>query len=77
MNCHLRLLEQLIADEMYVVDGLAVADAIVARSSVRATVANASFRSEVEPPVIRSFRRDNHARSFRLERREKLHHPTF
>jgi hypothetical protein len=76
MNSHLRLLKQLISDGMYVVDGPAVADAILARSSVRATVASASFRSEVQPPMVRSFRRDNHARSFRLERREKLYHST-
>ncbi len=77
MNSHLRLLKQLITDGMYVVDETAVAEAILARGSVRATVANAAFRSEVQPPAIRSFRRVDHARSFRLERREKLHHPTY
>lgn len=73
MNRH-RLLRQLIADDMYVVDAVAVADAILARSSVRASVASAGFRSEAPAPVVRSFRRDNHARSFRLERRDKLNH---
>ncbi len=72
MNSHLRSLKVLIADGMYVVDEAAVADAILARASVRATVANASFRTEVRPPQVRSFRRDDHARSFRLERRGKL-----
>jgi hypothetical protein len=72
MNSHLRLLRQLIEDEMYVVNEVAVAEAIMARASVRASVANASFRTEVRPPQVRSFRRDDHARSFRLERRGKL-----
>ncbi len=72
MNTHLRSLKQLVADGMYVVDGPAVADAIMARASVRATVANASFRTEVRPPQVRSFRRDDHVRSFRLERRGRL-----
>ncbi len=72
MNSHLRLLRELIADGMYVVDEAAVADAILARAGVRLTVANASFRTEVRPPQVRSFRRDDHARSFRLERRGKL-----
>ena len=73
MHGNIRLLKQLIEDGMYVVDEPAVAVAILARASVRGTVSNASFRSEVRPPVVRSFRRDDHARSFRLERRGKLH----
>jgi hypothetical protein len=72
MNSHLRLLKQLIADGMYVVDEEMVANAIVARANVRLTVANSSFRSEVRPPQVRSFRRENEARSFRLERRSRL-----
>jgi hypothetical protein len=72
MNSHLRSLKQLIADGMYYVDEPAVASAIVARANVRAVVANASFHSEVCPPPVRSFRRENEARSFRLERRSRL-----
>ncbi len=73
MNSHLRALKRLIDDGMYVVDERAVAEAIVARANVNASVANVSFRSEVTPPVLRSFRRDAHARSFRLERNARLH----
>ena len=75
MNSHLRLLKQLIADGMYVVDEALLADAIMARASVRLTVANTSFRSEVRPPQVRSFRREDQARSFRLERRSRLQSP--
>jgi hypothetical protein len=72
MNSNLRLLKQLIDDGMYVVDEQLVAGALLARASVRATVANVSFRSEVRPPRVRSFRPENNARSFRLERRSRL-----
>jgi len=51
---------------MYVVDERAVADAIVLRARVRATVGEQWFRSEHRGPEIRSFRRDRSARSFRL-----------
>ncbi len=72
MNSHLRLLKQLIDDGMYVVDEWLVADALLARASVRATVANVSFHSELRPPQLRSFRREASARSFHLERRSRL-----
>ncbi|WP_249010076.1 hypothetical protein [Conexibacter sp. DBS9H8] len=75
MESHLRNLRRLIEEEMYVVDEPLVAEAIVARAAVHALVARASFASDLRPPVVRSFRRDNHARSFRLERRERLHKP--
>ena len=61
-----RLIRDLIADSLYVVDGRMVADAVIARARVRATVAEPSFRSECRGPLVRSFRRDPLARSFRL-----------
>ncbi len=73
MNSHLRCLRQLIADGMYLVDEPAVADAVLARAGVRAIVANAAFRCERQAPPVRSFHRDDGARSFRLERRSRLH----
>jgi hypothetical protein len=73
MNSHLRALKQLIDDGMYGVDDRAVAEAILARATVHATVPNVSFRSEPTAPLVRSFRRDPHARSFRLERNARLH----
>jgi hypothetical protein len=69
-----RALKQLIGDELYVVDEQAVARAIVARCTVHATVAHARFRSEVQAPQVRSFRRDPGARSFRLQRSAALRH---
>jgi hypothetical protein len=68
MNGVLRNLRRLIDDGMYVVDEGAVAEAILRRQQVRATIARVSFRSELPAPTVRSFRRDNHVRSFRLER---------
>jgi hypothetical protein len=74
VNTHQKALRQLISDGMYVVDEQAVAAAILARASVHATVAAASFKSDVTPPLVRSFRRDPGARSFRLQRSHALHH---
>jgi hypothetical protein len=69
-----RTLRQLIKDGMYVVDETVVANAILARANVKATVANTEFRSHVKPSPVRSFRRDPGARSFRLARHAGQHH---
>jgi hypothetical protein len=61
-----RLIRDLIADSLYVIDERTVADAVLARAQVRVTVAEPSFRSECRGPMVRSFRRDPFARSFRL-----------
>ena len=56
----------MLEDGMYVIDELAVADAILARTAIRALVPEVDFaqsRSE-----FRSFRHDPTARSFRLSR---------
>lgn len=77
MRSRLRLLKQLIEDSIYVVDEHAVAEAVLARASVRARVAEPSFRSETVPAVGRSFRRQRGVRSFRLASapsHRRLHH---
>ncbi len=72
MNPHLRAIRRLIDDGMYVVDSQSVATAILSRAYAHQTVARASFRSDLKAPSVRSFRRDEHARSFRLERGVRL-----
>ena len=67
------------ADEMYVVDEAAVADAIVARAVVRLTVPESPFYNALRrSQAARSFRHDPSARSFRLAGspglRRALHH---
>ncbi|HWF71909.1 MAG TPA: hypothetical protein VG186_01115 [Solirubrobacteraceae bacterium] len=61
-----RVLRQLIADSMYVVDDRLLADAIMARVRARATVPGISFGNERNAPAVRSFRLEHEARSFRL-----------
>jgi hypothetical protein len=69
MRSRLRLLGQLMADEMYVVDEMAVADAIVARAVIRLTVPESPFYNALRgSQAARSFRHDPSARSFRLAR---------
>ena len=63
-----RTLRQLINDGMYVVDETTIAEAIIARARVNATIAHNEFHSRMRPSAIRSFRRDPAARSFRLAR---------
>jgi hypothetical protein len=77
MRSRLRLLRQLIEDSIYVVDERAVAEAVLARASVRARVAEPAFRSQPGYPAVRSFRRQRGARSFRLASspsHRRLHH---
>jgi hypothetical protein len=62
----IRVLKQLVRESLYVVDSIAVADAILLRAQARRTIAVTSFRSEQRGPHARSFRRDRDARSFRL-----------
>lgn len=77
MQLRLRLLQQLIGDSIYVVDERAVAEAVLARASLRASVAEPTFRSETGPAAPRSFRREREVRSFRLvswPSHRRLHH---
>jgi hypothetical protein len=66
MRSRLTLLQQLIEDSIYVVDTRAVAEAILARASVRARVGGPAFRSQLGYTFARSFRRQRGVRSFRL-----------
>jgi hypothetical protein len=69
-----RVLKQVVGESLYVVDELAVADAIMLRAKLRLVVADQSFRSATREPRPRSFRRDRDARSFRLTGSPRLRH---
>lgn len=75
MTRQAQVLQQLVRDGHYVVNPVAVADAIVLRAIARDVVPAISFRS-VERPArrVRSFRRHNGAPSFKLCRDEVLAH---
>jgi hypothetical protein len=62
-----RLLKQMVAESLYVVDERAVADAILARARVRQAVAAPELRGARTDARVRSFRPSRRARSFRLE----------
>jgi hypothetical protein len=62
----IRVLKQLVRESLYVVDSIAVADAILLRAQAQRTIAVTSFRNQQRAPLARSFRRDRDARSFRL-----------
>jgi hypothetical protein len=65
-----RVLRQLIADSLYVVDEGAVADAILLRSRARVTFPDMVFPNDRRASV-RSFRLEHDARSFRLGARPR------
>jgi hypothetical protein len=66
VDARVRLLKQMVAESLYVVDERAVADAIRARARLREAVAVPELRALGRPPRVRSFRRTRSARSFRL-----------
>jgi hypothetical protein len=66
MDARVRVLRELVRESLYVLDERAVADAIMARGRARTLVSATTFRSELQAPQPRSFRRDRSARSFRL-----------
>lgn len=70
-----RVLKQLVRESMYVIDERAIADAILARAAVRATLPVSTFRPEGRERSVRSFRRDRDARSFRLSGTPHLRAP--
>ena len=72
MNARTSAVGRLLRDSLYVVDETAVAEAMIMRARARWVVPEVSFRSEARP-VVRSFRRDANARSFKLARsRERV-----
>lgn len=66
MTARVKVLKQLIRESLYVIDERLVADAIVLRLHARETLPELSLRSGARGPQIRSFRRHDDARSFRL-----------
>jgi len=72
-----RVLRQLIADSLYVVDAGLVADAILLRAQAKANLPGLSFPNDRNASSVRSFRLEHEARSFRLggrPRSRQLHH---
>jgi hypothetical protein len=61
-----RVLRQLIADSMYMIDDRLVAEAIVTRMRARVISPGISFGNEPNSSAVRSFRLEHEARSFRL-----------
>ena len=66
MTARVKVLKQLIRESLYVIDEHLVADAIVLRMHARESLPELSLRSDAGGPQIRSFRRHEDARSFRL-----------
>jgi hypothetical protein len=66
MTARAKVLQQLIRESLYVIDEHLVADAIVLRMHAHQTLPELSLRSDARGPQIRSFRRHDDARSFRL-----------
>jgi len=72
MNPRVKLLKELVHDELYVIDHDAVADAVLLRSMTRHMLPDVAFRGTPRPePKVRSFRPHRGARSFRLMRAER------
>ncbi len=61
-----RVLKEMVAGGLYVVDEQAVANAILARAAVRQAIAEPELRNGRPERIVRSFRRTRNARSFRL-----------
>ena len=72
MNSRVKLLKELVRDELYVIDDLAVADAVLLRAMTRHMLPDVAFRGTPRPePEVRSFRPHRGAKSFRLTRAER------
>ncbi len=72
MNPRVKLLKELVGDGLYVIDDVAVADAVLLRSMTRHLLPDVTFRGSPRPePEVRSFRPHRGVRSFRLTRAER------
>lgn len=72
MNPRVRVLKELVSDGLYVVDDVAVADALLLRAMTRHLLPDVTFRGTPRPaPEVRSFRPHRGVRSFRLTRPER------
>ena len=79
MNPRVKLLKELVNGDLYVIDDLAVADAVLLRSMTRHMLPDVAFRGTPRPePEVRSFRPHRGVKSFRLTRAERrpLHRAT-
>ncbi|GAC1440379.1 MAG: hypothetical protein NVSMB51_19550 [Solirubrobacteraceae bacterium] len=75
MSKRAQLLRTLVENGIYVVDERAVAEAILLRRTVKRAVPGIEFAGALRPPP-RSFRRDDHPRSFRLVDGRSRHNGT-
>jgi len=71
MTARAALIKQLVDDGSYPLDEAAIAEAIVVRWMARRVVPDIAFHRPQPKPPVRSFRRHNGARSFRLARAER------
>ena len=72
MNPRVKVLKQLVADEHYVIDESAIADAMLLRAQSQRTLPDVTFRCAPRAaPQVRSFRPHHGAKSFRLTRAER------
>ena len=72
MNPRVKLLKELVNGDLYVIDDLAVADAVLLRSMTRHMLPDVAFRGTPRPePEVRSFRPHRGAKSFRLTRAQR------
>jgi hypothetical protein len=72
MNPRVKLLKDLVHDELYVIDEAAVADAVLLRSMTRHMLPDVTFRATPRPVAqVRSFRPHRGAKSFKLSRAQR------
>ena len=72
MNPRVKLLKELVDDELYVIDEAAVADAVLLRSMTRRMLPEVTFRGTLAAaPQVRSFRPHRGATSFKLTRAQR------
>ena len=72
MNPRVKLLKELVNDELYVIDEAAVADAVLLRSMTRRMLPDVAFRATPRlEPEVRSFRPHRGAKSFKLTRAQR------
>lgn len=72
MTPRVKVLKQLVADELYVVDASAIADAMLLRLRIVRTLPEVTFRCAPHAaPPVRSFRPHRGTRSFRLTRAQR------
>ena len=72
MNPRVKLLKELVNDELYVIDEAAVADAVMLRSMTRHMLPEVTFRGTPRPaPQVRSFRPHRGVKSFKLTRAQR------